>query len=33
MGNGVRLVDQAIKLRDLKVRRFGEELLVEARIK
>jgi diaminohydroxyphosphoribosylaminopyrimidine deaminase / 5-amino-6-(5-phosphoribosylamino)uracil reductase len=33
MGNGVRRVDQAIKLGDLKIRRFGEELLVEARIK
>jgi diaminohydroxyphosphoribosylaminopyrimidine deaminase / 5-amino-6-(5-phosphoribosylamino)uracil reductase len=33
MGNGVRRVDQAIKLGDFKVRRFNEELLVEARIK
>jgi len=33
MGKGVRRVDQAIKLRDLKIRRFGEELLVEAGIK
>ena len=32
MGNGVKRVDQAIKLRDLKIRRFGEELLVEARV-
>ena len=33
MGNGVKRVDQAIKLRDLKVRRFGEELLVTAKVK
>jgi len=30
MGNGVKRIDQAIKLRDLKIRRFGEELLVSA---
>ncbi len=33
MGNGVKRVDQAIKLRDLKIRRFGEELLIEAGVK
>ena len=33
MGKGVRRVDQAIKLRDLKLRRFGEEFLVEAAVK
>jgi diaminohydroxyphosphoribosylaminopyrimidine deaminase/5-amino-6-(5-phosphoribosylamino)uracil reductase len=33
MGSGVKRVDQAIKLRDLKIRRFGEELLVSARVK
>ena len=33
MGSGVRRIDQAIKLGDLKIRRFGEELLVEARVK
>jgi len=33
MGNGVKRVDQAIKLRDLKIRRFGEELLVEASVR
>jgi len=32
MGNGVKRIDQAIKLRDLKIRRFGEELLVEAMV-
>ena len=32
MGNGVKRIDQAIKLRDLKIRRFGEELLVAARV-
>jgi diaminohydroxyphosphoribosylaminopyrimidine deaminase/5-amino-6-(5-phosphoribosylamino)uracil reductase len=32
MGNGVKRIDQAIKLRDLKIRRFGEELLVTARV-
>lgn len=30
MGKGVKRVDQAIKLREIKFRRFGEELLVEA---
>jgi len=33
MGKGVRRVDQAIKLRGVKFRRFGEELLVEAGVK
>ena len=33
MGKGVKRVDQAIKLRDIKVKRFAEELLVEASIK
>lgn len=33
MGNGVKRVDQAIKLQDLKIRRFGEDLLVSARVK
>lgn len=33
MGKGVRRVDQAIKLRGVKFRRFGEELLVEAEVK
>jgi diaminohydroxyphosphoribosylaminopyrimidine deaminase/5-amino-6-(5-phosphoribosylamino)uracil reductase len=33
MGNGVKRVDQAIKLDQLKISRFGEELLVSARIK
>ncbi len=33
MGKGVRRIDQAIKLADVKFRRFGEELLVEAGIK
>ncbi|HNW39648.1 MAG TPA: bifunctional diaminohydroxyphosphoribosylaminopyrimidine deaminase/5-amino-6-(5-phosphoribosylamino)uracil reductase RibD [Candidatus Omnitrophota bacterium] len=32
MGSGVKRVDQAIKLRDFKIRRFGEELLVSARV-
>ncbi len=33
MGKGVRRVDQAVKLRGVKFRRFGEELLVEAGVK
>lgn len=33
MGNGVKRVDKAIKLRDLKIKRFGEDLLVEGKIK
>ncbi|MBU4419257.1 MAG: bifunctional diaminohydroxyphosphoribosylaminopyrimidine deaminase/5-amino-6-(5-phosphoribosylamino)uracil reductase RibD [Candidatus Omnitrophica bacterium] len=33
MGNGVKRVDQAVKLQDLKIRRFGEDLLVQARVK
>ncbi len=33
MGKGVKRVDQAIKLREIKFRRFGEELLVEAEVK
>jgi len=33
MGKGVRRADQAIKLRGVKFRRFGEELLVEAGVK
>ena len=33
MGNGVKRIDQAIKLQDLKVRRFGEDLLIEAKVK
>ena len=33
MGKGVKRVDQAIKLREIKFRRFGEELLIEARVK
>ncbi len=32
MGNGVKRVDQAVKLHDLKIRRFGEDLLVQARV-
>ncbi|MFH1191601.1 MAG: bifunctional diaminohydroxyphosphoribosylaminopyrimidine deaminase/5-amino-6-(5-phosphoribosylamino)uracil reductase RibD [Candidatus Omnitrophota bacterium] len=32
MGKGVKRIDQAIKLSDLKIRRFGEELLVAARV-
>ena len=32
MGNGVKRIAQAIKLRDLKIRRFGEELLVAANV-
>ncbi len=32
MGNGAKRVDQAIKLRDLKIRRFDEEFLFEARV-
>ena len=33
MGNGIKRIDQAIKLRDLKIRRFDEELLIEAMVK
>ncbi len=33
MGKGVKRIDQAIKLHDLKMKRFGEEVLIEARIK
>ena len=33
MGTGVKRVDQAIKLRDLKIRHFGEDLLVQAMVK
>jgi len=33
MGNGIKHVDQAIKLSDFKIRRFGEELLIQARVK
>ena len=33
MGQGVKRIDQARKLHDLKVRRFGEDLLVQARLK
>ncbi len=33
MGKGVKRVDQAIKLRDIKFKRFAEELLVQANIK
>ena len=33
MGNGVKRIDQSIKLQDLKIRRFGEDLLVSARVK
>jgi len=33
MGKGVRQVDQAIKLQDLKLKRFGEDILVEAQVK
>jgi len=32
MGNGVKRIDQAIKLRDLKIRRFGEDLLFSAKV-
>ncbi|MDD5724523.1 MAG: bifunctional diaminohydroxyphosphoribosylaminopyrimidine deaminase/5-amino-6-(5-phosphoribosylamino)uracil reductase RibD [Candidatus Omnitrophica bacterium] len=32
MGSGVKRVDQAIRLREVKIRRFGEELLVSARV-
>jgi diaminohydroxyphosphoribosylaminopyrimidine deaminase / 5-amino-6-(5-phosphoribosylamino)uracil reductase len=32
MGNGVKRVDQAIKLRDLKFRHFGEDLLISAKV-
>ena len=33
MGIGVKRVDQAIKLEDLKIRRLGEDLLVSAKVK
>jgi diaminohydroxyphosphoribosylaminopyrimidine deaminase/5-amino-6-(5-phosphoribosylamino)uracil reductase len=33
MGSGAKRIDQAIKLSDLKIRRFGEDLLVSARVK
>jgi len=33
MGNGIKRIDQAIKLQDLKIRRFGEDLLVRAKVK
>jgi len=33
MGNGAKRIDQAIKLDDLKVRHFGEEMLIEAKVK
>jgi len=33
MGKGVKRVDQAIKLGELKIRRFAEDLLIEANIK
>ncbi|PIQ88113.1 MAG: hypothetical protein COV73_00575, partial [Candidatus Omnitrophica bacterium CG11_big_fil_rev_8_21_14_0_20_43_6] len=33
MGCGVKRIDQAIKLQDLKVQRFGEDMLVSARVK
>ncbi|MDD5120159.1 MAG: bifunctional diaminohydroxyphosphoribosylaminopyrimidine deaminase/5-amino-6-(5-phosphoribosylamino)uracil reductase RibD [Candidatus Omnitrophica bacterium] len=33
MGNGIKRIDAAIRLSDLKINRFGEELLVEARVK
>ena len=33
MGYGIKRIDQAIKLCDLKIRRFGEDLLVEAKVK
>ena len=32
MGSGIKRIDQAIKLCDLKIRHFGEELLIEARV-
>jgi len=32
MGNGVKRIDQAIKLRELKIRRFDEEFLIEAMV-
>jgi diaminohydroxyphosphoribosylaminopyrimidine deaminase/5-amino-6-(5-phosphoribosylamino)uracil reductase len=32
MGNGIKRIDQAIKLQDLKIRRFGEDLLVAAKV-
>ena len=32
MGNGVKRIDQAIKLHDLKIRRFDEEFLIEAMV-
>ncbi len=32
MGAGVKRVDQAIKLREMKIRRFGEDLLVSAKV-
>ena len=32
MGNGVKRIDQAVKLRDLKIRRFDEEFLIEAMV-
>jgi diaminohydroxyphosphoribosylaminopyrimidine deaminase/5-amino-6-(5-phosphoribosylamino)uracil reductase len=32
MGNGIKRIDQAIKLQDLKIRRFGEDLLVSAKV-
>jgi diaminohydroxyphosphoribosylaminopyrimidine deaminase / 5-amino-6-(5-phosphoribosylamino)uracil reductase len=33
MGNGVKRIDQAVGLRDLKIRRFAEDILVCARVK
>ncbi|MDD5130822.1 MAG: bifunctional diaminohydroxyphosphoribosylaminopyrimidine deaminase/5-amino-6-(5-phosphoribosylamino)uracil reductase RibD [Candidatus Omnitrophica bacterium] len=33
MGNGAKRIDQAIKLQDLKIRRFGEDILVSAKVK
>lgn len=32
MGSGIKRIDQAIKLRDFKIRRFGEEILATAKV-
>jgi diaminohydroxyphosphoribosylaminopyrimidine deaminase / 5-amino-6-(5-phosphoribosylamino)uracil reductase len=33
MGNGVKRIDQAVGLRDLRIRRFAEDILISARVK
>ena len=32
MGSGAKRIDQAIKLRDLNIRRFGEDFLATAKV-